>query len=64
MAFDSANHFVVNGAGIEGVIDITGLYGDAVVSLTVDGEALRAPSLESTRQGITIRASCRRSLTT
>jgi hypothetical protein len=56
MPFDSANHFDVSGAGIDGVIDITSLTGDALVDLTVDGRALRAPSLETTREGIVVRA--------
>ena len=54
MAFDSANHFVVVGAGIDGVIDLSGLSGEGVVSLTVDGRALRAPSLNATREGIVV----------
>ena len=54
MAFDSANHFVVCGAGIDGVIDIAGISGEGVVSFTVDGRALRTPSLDTTRQGIVV----------
>jgi hypothetical protein len=56
MPFNSANHFVVSGAGIDGAIDIAGVSGEGVVSLTVDGRALRAPSLEMTREGIVVRA--------
>lgn len=56
MPFDSANHFDVSGAGIDGAIDLTSLAGDALVSLTVDGRALRDPSLETTREGIVVSA--------
>ena len=31
MPFDSANHFDVSGAGIDGAIDLTSLTGDALV---------------------------------
>ena len=56
MPFDSANHFDVSGAGIDGAIDLTSLAGNALVSLTVDGRALRDPSLETTREGIVVNA--------
>jgi hypothetical protein len=56
MPFNPANHFIVSGAGIEGTIDIAGVSGEGVVSVTVDGRALRAPSLEAAREGIVVRA--------
>jgi hypothetical protein len=56
MPFNSANHFVVSGAGIDGAVDIASVSGEGVVSLSVDGRALRDPSLETTREGIVVRA--------
>ena len=56
MAFNPANHLVVSGAGIDGAIDLTSVSGEGVVSLTVDGQALRAPIVETTREGIVVRA--------
>ncbi|MGE5288265.1 MAG: hypothetical protein ACM3ML_13920 [Micromonosporaceae bacterium] len=56
MAFNPANHLVVSGAGIDGAIDLTSVSGEGAVSLTVDGQALRAPRLETTREGIVVRA--------
>ncbi len=56
MAFNPANHFVVSGAGIDGTIDVSSISGEAMVSLTIDGRALRAPGLEITREGIVVRA--------
>ncbi len=56
MPLNPANHFVVSGAGIDGAIDTTSISGQGTVSLTVDGRALRAPSLETTREGIVVRA--------
>jgi|SRR5690348_4699494 hypothetical protein len=56
MPFNPANHFVVSGAGIDGAIDITSVSGDFLVSITVDGRPLRAPSLETTREGLVVRA--------
>jgi hypothetical protein len=56
MPFNPANHFVVSGAGIDGAIEIASVSGEGVVSLTVDGRALRDPSLETTREGIVVRA--------
>jgi len=56
MPFNSASHFNVSGAGIDGVIDIASVSGEGVVSLTVDGRALRDPSLETTCEGIVVRA--------
>ena len=56
MPFNSANHFIVSGAGIDGAIDIASVSGEGVVSLTVDGRALRDPCLETTREGIVVRA--------
>jgi len=43
MPFNSASHFNVSGAGIDGVIDIASVSGEGTVSLTVDGRALRDP---------------------
>jgi hypothetical protein len=56
MPFNPANHFVVSGAGIDGSIDITSVSGEGLVSITVDGRPLRAPSLDTTREGIVVRA--------
>jgi hypothetical protein len=56
MPLSAANHFVVSGAGIDGTVDITSFSGHGRVSLTVDGRELRAPSLETTREGIVVRA--------
>ena len=56
MPFSPANHFVVSGAGIDGTVDLDGISGGSVVSLTVDDRELRAPSLDTTREGIVIRA--------
>ncbi len=56
MPFNSANHLVVSGAGIDGAVDINSASGEGVVSLTVDGRELRDPSLETTREGIVVRA--------
>jgi hypothetical protein len=56
MPFSSANHYVVSGAGIDGTVDLDGIAGGSVVSITVDDRALRAPSLNTTREGIVIRA--------
>ena len=56
MPFDPANHFDISGAGIDGAIDLTSLAGDALVALTVDGRALRDPSLQTTREGIVVSA--------
>lgn len=56
MPFSPANHFVVSGAGIDGTVDLDGISGGGLVSLTVDDRALRAPSLDTTREGIVIRA--------
>ncbi|HEY2284827.1 MAG TPA: hypothetical protein VGH88_03685 [Streptosporangiaceae bacterium] len=56
MPFNPANHFVVSGAGIDGTVDITSVSGEGLVSVTVDGRALRAPSLGTTREGLVIRA--------
>ena len=56
MPFSSANHFVVSGAGIDGTVDLDGITGGSVVSITVDDRELRAPSLDTTREGIVIRA--------
>jgi hypothetical protein len=56
MPLNPANHFVVAGAGIDGAIDTTSMTGQGTVSLTVDGRPLRAPSLETTREGIVVRA--------
>jgi hypothetical protein len=56
MPFNPANHFVVSGAGIDGTVDIASVSGKGVVSLTVDGRALRDPGLETTREGIVVRA--------
>ena len=56
MAFNSANHYIVSGAGVDGTVDIDSVSGQGLVSLTVDGRALRAPSLDTTRQGIEVRA--------
>jgi hypothetical protein len=55
MSFIAANHFVVSGAGIEGTIDTSGIAGDPVVSLTVDGSELQAPSLAVTGDGVVVR---------
>jgi hypothetical protein len=54
MSFDSANHFVVIGSGVDGTIDLGGVSGQSVVSLSVDGRPLRTPSLDTTRQGIVV----------
>ena len=43
-------------AGIDGTVDLDGISGGGLVSLTVDDRALRAPSLDTTREGIVIRA--------
>jgi hypothetical protein len=56
MPFSSANHFVVSGAGIDGTVDLDGITGGSVVSISVDDRALRAPSLDTTREGIVVRA--------
>jgi hypothetical protein len=56
MPFNPANHFVVSGAGIDGTIDITSVSGDFLVSITVDGRPLRAPGLDTTREGLVVRA--------
>jgi len=55
MTFIAANHFVVHGAGFEGSVDTSGVTGEPVVSLTVDGRELRAPSLMVTRDGVVVR---------
>jgi hypothetical protein len=51
----AANHFVVRGAGIEGTVDTSGISGDPVVSLTIDGRELQAPSLEVIGEGVVVR---------
>jgi hypothetical protein len=56
MPFNPASRFIVSGAGIDGAIDIASVSGEGVVSLTVDGRALRDPSVETTREGIVVRA--------
>lgn len=56
MAFNQANHLVVSGAGIEGTVDLTSVSGENAVSLSVDGEEMHAPRLETTREGIVVRA--------
>ncbi len=56
MPFSTANHYVVSGAGIDGTVDLDGIAGGSVVSITVDDRALRAPSLNTTREGIVVRA--------
>src|SRR5207248_320295 len=56
LPFNPANHFVVSGAGIDGAIDIASVSGEGVIFLTVDGRALRDPSLETTREDIVVRA--------
>jgi hypothetical protein len=50
MPFNPASRFIVSGAGIDGAIDIASVSGEGVVSLTVDGRALRDPSVETTRE--------------
>jgi hypothetical protein len=54
MSIESANHFVVSGAGIDGIVDRAGISGKLAVTLTVDGRELSTPSAEVTRQGIVI----------
>ena len=54
MSIEPANHFVVSGAGIEGVIDLAGISGQLAISLTVDDRPLRNPSLDITTQGIVV----------
>jgi hypothetical protein len=56
MSFSPATHFVVSGSGIDGTVDFDSISGSSIVSLTVDDRALRAPSLDITREGIVIRA--------
>lgn len=56
MPFDPANHFVVSGQGIDGVIDIAGPAGGGLASVDVDGRALRAPAIDISREGIVISA--------
>jgi hypothetical protein len=56
MPFDPANHFIVSGQGIDGVIDIAGPSGASLTSVAVDGRALRAPAIDITRQGIVVTA--------
>jgi hypothetical protein len=56
MSSIAANHFVIHGAGFEGTVDTSGIAGDPVVFLSVEGDELRGPSLEVTRDGLVVRA--------
>ena len=55
MAFISANHFVVSGGGIDGVVDTASLTGAGTASLTVDGRELRDPSIDHTFEGLVVK---------
>ena len=55
MPFSPANHFAVSGAGIDGTVDLDGISGQRRVPDRRHRE-LRAPSLDTTREGIVIRA--------
>ncbi len=52
MPLEPANHFVISGNGIGGMIDATGISGQPVVSLSLNGESLEALSLETSSFGL------------
>ena len=56
MASQSANHFTLTGGGLKGTVDTTGLTGDPVIDITVDGQPVVAPSLVDTPNGFEVSA--------
>ncbi len=50
MVFTPANHYVISGLGIDGVVDTAGISGSPVVSLSVDDHLVRDASLATTQQ--------------
>jgi hypothetical protein len=52
MSLEPANHFVINGNGISGIVDTAGMTGQPVVSLSLHGQPLEALSLENSSFGL------------
>jgi len=54
MAFETANHYDIVGAGIRAVVDTNGIAGLPVVSLVVDGRTIDGATVASDAYGLTV----------
>lgn len=52
MALEPANHYVIGGNGISGIVDTAGITGQPMVSLALHGQALQPVSLENSVLGL------------